>query len=88
MNHHNNFISKKKKKKKKETKEKGKFNLKKYILCYKVLSKWNLSILNGIVTGSTAFICGGGIIFGCAVSNDWMYIIGIFSINNKSITRI
>lgn len=43
------------------------FNLKQYIKLYKTLSKWNLSILNGIVTGSTAFICSGGALFGCTI---------------------
>lgn len=42
-------------------------NLRKRVKDYKTLSKWNLSVLNGIVTGSTAFICSGGALFSCTI---------------------
>eukprot|EP01084_Bolivina_argentea_P182842 315590_1 len=43
------------------------FNFKKTLLQYKTLSKWNLSLLNGVVTGSTAFICSGGALLACTL---------------------
>ena len=36
--------------------------MKQYIKQYKVLSKWNLSVLNGFVAASTAFMCSGGLL--------------------------
>eukprot|EP01084_Bolivina_argentea_P187058 322294_1 len=40
---------------------------KQYIKLYKTVSKFNLSLLNGVVTGSTALICSGGILFGVTI---------------------
>ena len=60
-------LNKKSKELEEEESKESEFNIREYIKLYKTLSKWNLSCLNGVVTGSTAFICSGGIIFGCTL---------------------